>query len=564
MAKTSILEQQENEKLIIDKSLDYYNLAVRAKREQQTLSADTLLDFYLGQQIGHKPTEIDVVINHITTVIDSSIALILQTPLTIETIPTVESLDKGIQYYWLEVLDMQEKLQELLLNLKIYGTGFLYPHFTKENGLINLKMDVLAEGVFPDPAAKTEEDAEFIFYSSPIPLVKIQRWYPERGKLVKEESIVSKREQSDNKNLHAYAEVYNNTEKVIAPYTGSSTAVQRTTLPSANLIFGFIRDDTKQEIKVSRFKCRCANCQIWFYKEAESNENIRCLKCNSLIPVKYIIQDTFIKKETIPVYPKGRMVVFANNNFLLEDRSNPYYDFPFLRFVNRRTTRFFGLSDVEYLMGEQIAMNKLTRFVMEIVKKSAKRPLISDEDAIRSFKSTAWGDVLEKQIGKDISWLDMPSVPFDIFRFLDLLRGQIDNKTGLRDRLGVKTATEAGFLEEEEQRRQLFILTNVEGKLKKALLHILHILVNYHTYPEKVAWDSDKKEYVFFKGVDYKNLLFNVRVKFQTDKVLSKVVRHNQALQTLQTILTLMSAQLIEPEKAKKIADGLMKDLNLQ
>jgi len=561
-----ILEDIKNEerKLVLD-VIEKFNLAKQAKQNAFKVTPSELLDFYLGRQIGkEKPEEIDVISNCITEVIDAGISLILQTPFTIELIPNrqediskIQQLQQVLQYYWEQVLDMKKKLKELLGFLKIYGTAFLYPHYIIENNNLKIKVDVLSsEDIYPDPSAKKNEDLEFIFYAMPIPLAKIRRWYPTRGYLVKEETIVSS--SVGNKSRSSYAEIIHEQGKIIRPILGKSEG-GRVTLPSATLIFGFLKDDTQGEL--INYKCYCKNCKIFFRQESFSKENLRCNNCKNYIPAKHFI--SLKEKQILPLYPQGRMVVIANN-ILLDDRENPYYDFPFLRFINRMTTTYWGLGDVEYLMGEQIGINKYIRYATEIIKKIVKRPIFADKGAIEEeIRTTSFGDLIEKQPGKAINWMDMPTVPYDIFRMIDLFRGQIDNKAGLRDRIGAKTATEVGLLEEEEQRRQTSLLGDIEYDLKKVILHILHILINYHTYTEQLALDYKKGEYILFQGIDYKNLLFDVKVKFQIEIVLSKMVRHQQALQTLTTIMTLLQSQLISFEKAQNIVNKLMADLNL-
>jgi len=581
---TQILENikndmQKGEQQLINEVMERFHIAKAAKEGHfkagfSTNYFDTLLSFYLGKQLGNRPKPTDVVLNNLTTIIQSAISTILQVPLTIELIPDansdqqqieqVKKLEKALLFYWLdsERLNMSQKIKDLLLRMKIYGTGFLYPHYLIENNLLNLRMDVIdPEYIYPDPSCMDTADAEFIFYSAPVPLVKIQRWYPERGKFVKEEftTTISSNNRDFRSNL---VEVLHNSMSFVSTVGATETEIQRNRLPSANLIFGFFRDDTQETVNINSysFVC-CGNRQT---QQNVSSENIRCPLCNRLIPEKYIIKNTLNtgKKHTFMKYPHGRMIV-VSNGILLDDRPNPYYEFPFIKFINIDTTRYWGLGDVEYLMAEQIAINRLLSMGMEIIKKTATRPIIVDEQALREgIKSTAFGDVIEKLPGSNIQWMDMPPLPSGLFELCKLFIVHMDTKTGLYDRGRIKTATEATLLSETEQQRQLTLLTNVEQKLKKIVLHILYILTNYHTYTEQISLDYQEDDLVF-RGIDYQRLLFKVRIKFQTDIVQSKMVRHKQALETLQSITNLVASQLLSLEDAVPRARKLFEDLGI-
>lgn len=571
-------QMQKEEKQIVNVVMEKFHIAKSAKKEFfkeefNENAFDILLDFYLGKQLGNNPKTTDVLLNNITTIIQSAISTILQVPLTIELIPganndeeqikQIKDLENGLLYYWEQHLDMSKKLKELLIKMKIYGTAYLYPHYIIENKLLNLKVNIISpDSIYPDPNCIEHEEAEFIFYCAPTPLVKIQRWYPERGKFIKEEFITTS-QKSFRGRSKTIVEFLSNNLNFSSPVGDTGTTVAKTKLPSANLIFGFFRDDTQEEVTVYKYSFNC--CGRTFSKEDVSYENAKCPNCNELIPDKRIIKDNIYgaKKYTFPKYPYGRMIVIAND-ILLDDRPNPYYEFPFIKFININTTKYWGLGDVEYLMSNQIAINKLLSMGMRIIKRMAERPIISDEKAILGHvKATDYGEIIEKSPGSFVNWMDMPTLPSGLFEMYSLFTTQMDNMSGLRDRYRTKTATETTFLDEEEQRRQMTLLNDIEKELKKVVLHILHILTKYHTQTEQLALDYKKSNLVFFKGTNYQQLLFDVRIKFQTDIVQSKLMRHKQALEALQTIIPLINSNLITSEQVEPIITKLLKDLGL-
>ncbi|MEW6095780.1 MAG: hypothetical protein AB1567_04540 [bacterium] len=575
------LKIPQEEKNIVNYIMENFQIAKSAKEQHfkagfdntgAKSTFDLFLNYYLGKQIGSNPKLTDVIFNNITTIIQSSLAITLQIPLTIELIPgsdnkieqeKVYALNNILQYYWLKELEMQKKLEELLLNLKIYGTGYLYPHYIIENNLIKLKMDVVSpKYIYPDPSCIEHQDAEFVFYSAPIPLVKIKRWY-ERGKYVNEEYDTSLSTATSSKNR--VVEIMHDSLSFLSPTTGQQSTTKRSTLPSANLIIGFLKDDIKEIMTMHSVVFVCCGQR---HKQNVSiddlrNSYVRCPICNSIIPHNQLIIDTRGKTISSLKYPRGRMIVVANN-ILLDDRPNPYYHFPFIRFINIDSTKYWGLGDVEYLLGEQIALNKMVSKAMEIIDKHTKRPLFADEGTIqKEVEFTEYGLKIEKQPGSVVSWMDMPAFPDEIFNMIELLKAQMDNKAGLMDRGRAKTATEASFINEQEQNRQTTLLGNVELELEKVVMHLLHILTNYHTYTEQIALQFNKPEIILFKGTDYQNLMFQTRVKFQTDIVQSKLVKHNQALQTLEEITALISSQLLPVEQGMNIVNKLLKDLGL-
>ncbi len=568
---------QKEERQIVDTVMEKFYIAKSAKEEFFNMEFgdknffDRLLSFYLGRQLGKNPKTTDVILNNITPIIQSAISTILEVPLSIELIPGVNSTEQQIKqikeleiillFYWTQHLEMIKKIKELLTKVKIWGTGFLYPHYNIENNLLNIRMDVInPECIYPDPSCNENSEAEFIFYCEPIPLTRIRRWYPERGKFVKEEFITSPSQKFKDKS--SFVDIMYDSIHFLSPISSETKSQKRNKMPSANLIFGFFRDDTKEELAFYNYTFNC--CNERFSKKNTSIENIRCPICRRLIPINQIIKDGIAEKQIILKYPRGRMIVIANE-ILLDDRPNPYYDIPFIRFININTTKYWGLGDVEYLISEQIAINKLLSMGMRIIKKTADRPVFVDENTLKEgIKSTDFGDIIEKLPGTHIQWMDMPPLPVGLFEMSQVFRAQMDNKTGLRDRSRIKTATEATLLDEEEQRRQVTLLGDIEKELKKVILHILHILTNYHTYTEQLALDYKQPNMVIFKGIDYQNLLFNVNVRFQTEIVQSKMVKHKQALESLQTIISLLNSTLITQEEARQLTKGLLKDLGIK
>ncbi|MEW6095180.1 MAG: phage portal protein [bacterium] len=573
------LQIPAQEKNIVNYVMENFQIAKSAKEQHfkagfdntgAKSTFDLFLDYYLGKQLSSNPKLTDVVFNNMTTIIQSSLSITLQTPLTIELIPEsdnedeqkkVYELNQVLQHYWLKELEMQKKLEELLLNLKIYGTAYLYPHYIIENNLIHLKMDVISpKYIYPDSSCIEHKNAEFIIYSAPIPLVKIRRWY-ERGKYVTEEYDTSLSTTRKNR----VVEILHDNLSFLSPTTGQQSTTKRSTLPSANLIIGFFKDDTKEMTmihSVAFVHCGQRHKQDVSINDLR-NSYVRCPICNFPIPHNQLIIDTYGRTISNLKYPRGRMIVIANN-ILLDDRPNPYYNFPFLKFININSTKYWGLGDVEYLLGEQIALNKMVSKTMEIIDKHTKRPLFTDEGAIqKEVEFTEYGLKIEKQPGSGVAWMDMPPFPNEIFTTIELLKAQMDNKAGLMDRGRAKTATEVSLISEQEQNRQTTLLSNVELELEKVVLHLLHILTNYHTYTEQIALQFNKPEIVLFKGTDYQNLMFQTRVKFQTDIVQSKLVKHNQALQTLQLITTLISSQLLPVEQGMNMVNKLLKDLGL-
>lgn len=539
---TEKIQLQKSEQELIEQVIEYYKIAVEDRKTKENFSHSQLLKFYKGQLRDDETTSLQ---NYILTIIDSGLSLLTRTPITIEFIPPIKELEKAKEYYLFDQLRLGEKIGRLLLYLKLFGTAFFYPHFIRKNGILQLKLDVLSEGVYIDPSAKRIEDAEFMFYATPVPLMKLRDWY-RRGNLVAEEKIT-------------HEEAFRYEKGQINKSTYNSVK-----LPSAMVIFGFLRDKTVTTEKIYRFKFYCTKCRKFFYQENISIENLRCHLCGSLISIKYVLSSEVTDEREIPLYPRGRMVVIANTSdpVLLEDIPNPYYDFPFIHFINRDVTEFWGMGDVELLLSEQITLNKLTTETIKIFSKILKRPIISDDGAITSYEVREFGDIIQKMPGTQVEFMNAPtSLPFDTFRFMEMLRQIMDNKGGLYDRIGIKTATEAELLQQEEINRQTRLFTSIESKMKDVVLHIFHILTHYHTYQERIAWEEGRKEYVLFRGIDYKEKIFDVKVRFQTERLKSKIIRQHQAIQILNSLPILLP--LLTPEEKQKLVRKIIEDLDL-
>ena len=527
---------------MVEKVANYYDIAKRGKEKSCMQFANLFLEYFKGEQF-KKMEEHTIIFNNITPGIVGSLSDLTSADVSIELIPTsmadkpkVKQLEKIINLYWNNRLNMQQELLQLFQYAKIYGTGFLYPHLEQANGMPELAINAIDPRlIFPDPTAKKDEELEFIVYSNIISLNKLRRAYPITGLMVAPEVF-----RDEELQLSSFAGFLKDGRQpgVIMPsgivrHSSDSKTTGSAGMEQVRLTALYLKDDSNLEYVESEYRCYCSTCagtgKGSFSVYANSPEDIYCPNCHSLIP----FGNTMVKNNTRKArlqYPYGRVMVMANG-VLLDDKPNKYLGFPFPSIKNIDVTDFWGMGDVQLLIGMQFNINNQ----LSDINKQNKRMLDPDIICDDNSEIKREGRFIKKRPGTTATWLEAPAPSSTAWNLVEMYIRQMDNLSGLMDRSRVKTASESLLLNTAEERRQGALIRSLEGKFKVIINQMLHILTNYHTLTEQMALEQGKDEYVLFKGTDYKGLLFDVQVKITPSNTATRTIMNQQALQLLQS-----------------------------
>jgi hypothetical protein len=220
-------------------------------------------------------------------------------------------------------------------------------------------------------------------------------------------------------------------------------------------------------------------------------------------------------------YPSGRLIICTDNNLLyygsLPDKLGEHgeYLLPFDVQYSLRTDGFFGKSIIERLIPVQRALNSNKNRIQDYLNRIAIGVLVTEEGSVPNIDEFLTsgimpGDIIEYMVGRHAPrFMDVPSLPADIFRETSDLLEQIDRLSGVSQLAKQSTVSPsisaasaiAGLAEQDDTR------IGLEGENAKAayISFTKKALILYHhnvKYPRMVAdiGKNDEFEISQFRG----------------------------------------------------------------
>lgn len=319
-------------------------LLKKAKRKKAKVTGDQFLKFYKffrGQQWqrerpSYRSSE---VINLIWQSIQAQVPILLDARPKVEFFPQ-NPADMEIAKILNHMYEHDatrgnwgNKNAELLYDGHIYGTGFSALRYDPDadNGLGMIVKDSLDPlYVYPDPSAKTLDDAAYVIVAEPTCVDKVKTMYPQhKAKIRPDMSEGGKDDRHDRESV-----------KFTTP-TDRPGKVE----DSGHGDYSFDSDD----------RVLLITCYV------KSDEVIEEEKINEGPEGEEVYYEKRLK------FPNGRKIVIANN-VVLEDGANELESgqFPYARYINYHDPhQFWGIGDVEPLIKLQESLNKTVSLAMD-------------------------------------------------------------------------------------------------------------------------------------------------------------------------------------------------------
>jgi hypothetical protein len=295
---------------------------------------------------------------------------------------TAAKVDKLLDFLWMDNR-MQNKLAQVLQYVFLYGTGLMKASFDAENvsasGIGQIETTVLSPWyIFPDPAATSVQDASYIIEHHPVSLRWIQERYPE-----------------------AYVDVKENAAQSTTEYSERRGDTGRGPIPQDRGKF------------VDVFEAWYTDATI----DEDSDGNIS------------------------QAYPSGRMTLYVKGGkeggIVLEDKANPYQQWPYVRFVEiPRPAEFFGDATVHKVIGIQQTINQILRSIIDNGLWLVHGIWIADSTSgVTPTTLAGYGprDTVVKHPGTDVHRDAGQALPSHMFQLLESQVQAFNTVTGFED-----------------------------------------------------------------------------------------------------------------------------------
>jgi hypothetical protein len=296
-----------------------------------------------------------------------------------EIVDNIEKVDKLLDFLWMDNR-MQNKLAQVLQYVFLYGTGFMKSSFDPQNvsasGIGQIETTVLSPWyIFPDPAATSVHDASYIIEHHPVTMRWILERYPDKYEEVKAGGASSETEYNERRGDRPRGAASKDIGKMVDVYEAWYT--------DATIVEG---EDGK----------------------------------------------------TSNAYPNGRMTLYVGN-VVLEDKPNPYQQFPYVRFIEiPRPAEFFGDATVHKALGIQQIINQLLRAIIDNGLWLVHGIWITDSTSGVTPKTlSGYGprDTIVKHPGTELRRDVGEALPSSIFQTLEQQVKAFDVVVGLSDPL---------------------------------------------------------------------------------------------------------------------------------
>ena len=443
--KSSEIDPQSEESMATVKRMKKLFEAARSARKPKDPRWNEQLEFYLGKQWQAKRPSFrsSEVFNLVFSLVEGMVPIIKDarprigfSPVEPQDLELANVLDDLVEFDWGEG-NWQDPMTDTLRDSLILGTGLGAMEFDPgvNSGAGKIEMRSVDPFTFyPAPRATNINKGEpYVIESTPVDLEFAQSLFPEIAPLMKPgvqsgNKVLEDRKKfltTDEANSVDLDKAY---DDIASDYTGKELAETDQVLMNRY----FMNDATMEEVELTSNKDSKARDD---FKEAE----------------KYKLK-----------YPKGRYIVTVND-VLAFDGHNPYADgkFPYARLVNYPIPRnFWGISDVQWLMGPQRLTNRVVNFLIESLMLMSNPIWVVDQGAVDpDLITNQAGLIVEKLKGSDVHRESGAGVPPQMFELLRVaqelfnrIHGMGETSQGIRPE-GISSGDQLELLVQVSQTR---------------------------------------------------------------------------------------------------------------
>lgn len=245
-----------------------------------------------------------------------------------------------------------------------YGSGFAKVSWdeTLDNGVGDVSIQCISPmNFFPDPSSKTIQDCNFIFIKNSFSPLTLKKKYPDRVKDI--DKLIKDSSKDNDENIPSSAKSGNNittvnsgnfTQQYYVSQTGGVENIDK----SIDVWEAYLKDDT-----------------IFYPNSDDSPEDV-----NSKIEIGF-------------KYPNGRVIIFAGDGIIFEDKPIDYpFGFPFEKLTVIESDTIWGQGDIQDLINIQDRINlaysrvrMLIAKYVSIVLADAGSGITTDNELINQF-----------------------------------------------------------------------------------------------------------------------------------------------------------------------------------
>lgn len=352
--------------------------------------------------------------------------------------------------------------ERMLWDADTYGTGFLKT--TWDNNLAGGLGDAAISRVnpyciYPDPSATSLASADFIIEARAMSVQELDRRFPGKGKLFANGDIGEAIDEPPNQ-LQAPS------SSIPRPYTPR---------PSPGNIGSGSTWSRQRAHDAGRFhQDPVVVLECWFREHALTERSTR------------VTDDGW------------RVIVVAGQHLLLNERAEDLWDHgahPYERYVPHDLGEMWGIGLVELLGPIQSALNRVVRSVQQNIELTGNPIMLEDFGAQtqdQGLSSARPGSRVRKRQGKDIVWMEPPSLHPNIGELIQFLLDRMQAVSGLNDLpggglQGRPAAETAGMLAEAQFVAIRSQLINLEHSLSAAYRKKIALIAENYTEPRWIT-----------------------------------------------------------------------------
>lgn len=309
------------------------------------------------------------------------------------------------------------ELYEAILDSNIYGTGFSETCCEgSEKKIVFQSRDPFH--CYPDPdATDVNKKGDFFIYAEPMEVDKIKRRWPEKKDFIKADMMDLLKGQKNETGVMRFRDPVD--AKVTVEGESSTDLIHKS---KALVITCYIKaealadefDEVEQPVMGQMPVLDEMGNQVGMQEVQTGTEFVQIAK-----------------------YPNGRKIVICNN-VVLSDGPNPYDDgeFPYERLVNYPLSReFWGISEVEQLMGPQKIFNKVFSFALDVLTLMGNPIWVVSTDADIDVDNLVNrpGLVVEKNPGSEVRREEGVQLQPYVLQIADKIQAWIEGLSGSQD-----------------------------------------------------------------------------------------------------------------------------------
>ncbi len=336
--------------------------------------------------------------------------------------------------------------------------------------------------VFPHPRSRgVNVECEDFTVAEPVDINTLKMQYPDQAKFLRPDLVDLVKQES----------VYNQPIRYITPSSGA----QVYTPP------GGTRDSNSDKDMALKITVYC-KCNLYDEEESEQPDG------------------TKVTEKRLR-YPSGRKIVICND-VLLEDGANPYDNgkFPYQSFQNYiQPRRFWGMSEVEQLMGPQRVFNKVFCFALDTMTTMSNPIWIVSSDSGIDVNNliNRPGLAIEKEPGSEVRREEGVQLQPYIMQLANTMKEWFEGVAGSQDVTrgatpnGITAASAISQLQEAAQTRIRQKARNLDLYLQDLGQQYADLVMQYYDVPRVVRITGDDNAERYFK--------FHVETREEMDAV---------------------------------------------